>query len=167
MLLSDDNGTRRIDTIAELLQHPRVLPGTSDGGAHSKHGNGGFWSTDMIIWLTRETDGFSIEQVHEMIGRNARAFGFAGRGQISVGAPADLMIYDHAALDIAPKREYEVAHDLPGGDWRKIKRAVGVRYIVVNGVITFIDGIETGATPGQIIANGEDVSAARATIAAE
>lgn len=167
LLLSDDNGTRRIETIAELLKHPRVLPGTSDGGAHSKHGNGGFWSTDMIIWLTRETDGFSIEKVHEMIGRNARAFGFEGRGEISVGAPADIMIYDHALLDIVPKREYEVAHDLPGGDWRKIKRVIGVRYIVVNGVITFIDGIETGATPGEIITNGVEVSAAHETIAAE
>lgn len=164
LLLSDDNGTRQIDTIAELMQHPKVLPGTSDGGAHSKHGNGGFWSTDMLLWLTRETNRFTIEQVHELIGRNARAFGFAGRGQISVGAHADLMIYDHANLEVVPKREYEVVHDLPGGDWRKVKRARGIRFTVVNGEITFIDGEGTGATPGSIISNASrhDASAVAA-----
>jgi N-acyl-D-aspartate/D-glutamate deacylase len=154
LFVSDDNGTRSADVVSEILRHPRVLPGTSDGGAHSKHGNGGFWSTDMINWLTRESGAWTPEAVHALLARNARAFGLAGRGEIAVGAAADLIVYDPAALDVAPKHQYEVAHDLPGGDWRKIKRAVGMRYIVVNGELTFEDGVCTGQTPGEIISNG-------------
>jgi N-acyl-D-amino-acid deacylase len=165
LFVSDDNGTRKVESVNEILRHPRVLPGTSDGGAHSKHGNGGFWSTDMIKWLTRETDAWTIEEVHALLARNARAFGLEGRGQIAVGGHADLMIYDHAALDVTPKHQYEVAHDLPGGDWRKIKRAVGVRYVVVNGEITFEDSVCTGATPGVITGNGSVVP--RRAVAAE
>jgi N-acyl-D-aspartate/D-glutamate deacylase len=165
LMVSDDNGARNVATVTELLKHPRVLPGTSDGGAHSKHGNGGFWSTDMIKWLTRETDAWSIEAFHELIARNALAFGLEGRGRIAVGGPADLMIYDHAKIDVAPRHQYEVAQDLPGGDWRKIKRAVGVRFIAVNGEITFEDGVCTGATPGQIISNAGVRS--RTAVAAE
>lgn len=153
LLVSDDNGTRKVETITELLSHPRVLPGTSDGGAHSKHGNGGFWSTDMINWLTRETGAWTYEQVHALFARNAVAFGFEGRGMLTVGSAADIIAYDPAKLDITPKHQYEVAHDLPGGDWRKIKRAVGIRYIMVNGEITFVDGNCTDAVPGTLIAN--------------
>jgi N-acyl-D-aspartate/D-glutamate deacylase len=165
LFVSDDNGTRKIESVNEILRHPRVLPGTSDGGAHSKHGNGGFWSTDMINWLTRETDAWTTEEVHALLGRNALAFGLQGRGQIVVGGAADLMIYDPAALDVTPKHQYELAHDLPGGDWRKIKRAVGIHYTVVNGEITFEHGVCTGATPGVITGNGSIV--ARAAVAAE
>ena len=64
-----------------------------------------------------------------------------------------MMIYDAGKLDYQPRGRYEVLHDLPGGDWRKVTRAVGIRYILVNGVVTFVDGQETGAFPGQLLAN--------------
>jgi N-acyl-D-aspartate/D-glutamate deacylase len=154
LFVSNDNGTRSAAVVNEVLRHPRVLPGTSDGGAHSKHGNGGFWSTDMINWLTRESGTWTSEDVHALLARNARAFGLRGRGEISLGSAADLIVYDPATLDVAPRHQYEIAHDLPGGDWRKIKRAVGMRYIIVNGAITFEDGVCTGSRPGEIISNG-------------
>lgn len=153
LMVSDDNGTRRAETVLELLQHPRALPGTSDGGAHSKHGNGGFWSTDLLVWLTRDSQVCTIADAHAIIARNAKAFGFDDRGRIEVGLPADIMVYDHGRLAVTPSRQYEVVHDLPGGDWRKVKRAEGIRYIMVNGQITFIDGECTGAVPGEVITN--------------
>ena len=119
----------------------------------------------MLNWLTRETGAWTSEEAHALLARNARAFGLVGRGEIAIGGPADLMVYDPAELDVTPKHQYEVAHDLPGGDWRKIKRAVGIRYTVVNGEITFEDGVCTGATPGVIIGNGG--AAARSAVAAE
>ena len=79
MFSNDDNGTRKIETIAEIMRHPRVLAGISDGGAYCKHGNGGYWSTDFLIWLCAENDAFTREQVHQMLSqRNARAFGLDG-----------------------------------------------------------------------------------------
>ncbi|WP_176590554.1 MULTISPECIES: N-acyl-D-amino-acid deacylase family protein [Sphingobium] len=154
MFSNNDNGTRNVETIEEILSHPRVLAGISDGGAHSKHGNGGYWSTDLILWLTQEGTRISREQVHSLLSyRNARAFGLTDRGLLQPGYAADLMIYDADKLDYQPRGHYEVVHDLPGGDWRKVTRAIGIRHILVNGVETFTNGKETGATPGEIVMN--------------
>lgn len=154
MFSNNENGTRRVDVIAEILRHPRVLAGISDGGAHSKHGNGGYWSTDLLLWLTRETGAFQAEEVHHLLsGRNAQAFGFRDRGLLKPGYAADVMIYDPDKLDYYPRGHYEVVHDLPGGDWRKVTRARGIRYSLVNGEVTFKDGECTGAVPGRIVSN--------------
>jgi N-acyl-D-aspartate/D-glutamate deacylase len=155
------------ENLAELLRHPRVLPGVSDGGAHSKHGNGGFWSTDMIMQLTRETSAMRLEDLHHRLSaRNAQVAGFTDRGVLSAGAFADLIVYDWDRLSYDPPVRYEKLYDLPGGDWRKVKRAVGMHYIVVNGEVTFKDGVETGAVPGRILQSESSPEAGR-TIAAE
>ena len=151
MFSSEEVVTRDPELITELLRHPRVLAGVSDGGAHSKHGNGGFWSTDMIIWLAREIKTFSLEEVHNLMSaRNAQAFGLKGRGLIREGYAADIMVYDFDDLNFERGR-YEIVHDLPGGDWRKVTRAQGIRRIVVNGRVTFADNVCTGATPGRLL----------------
>jgi N-acyl-D-aspartate/D-glutamate deacylase len=152
-----------VGSVCELLQHPYVLAGTSDGGAHSKHGNGGFWSTEMIVRIAREAGALSLETLHSLLSaRNAQAAGFKDRGTLTEGAFADFFIYDFDALNRTPALRYEVANDLPGGDWRKVKRAVGIRYIGVNGDITFEDGVETGATPGRMVADDAPPPARRA-----
>jgi N-acyl-D-aspartate/D-glutamate deacylase len=154
MFSSEEVVTRDPEIITELLRHPRVLVGISDGGAHSKHGNGGLWSTDLIIWLARETRTFSLEEVHNLMSaRNAEAFGLTGRGVIREGYAADLMIYDFDELNYERGR-YEVVHDLPGGDWRKVTRPRGIRRILVNGRVTFADNTCTGATPGHVLKRG-------------
>jgi N-acyl-D-aspartate/D-glutamate deacylase len=141
-----------VGSVCELLDHPYVLAGTSDGGAHSKHGNGGFWSTEMIVRVVREAGAASLETVHNRLSaRNAQAAGLKDRGTLMPGAFADFFIYDFEALNRTPELRYEVANDLPAGDWRKVKRAVGIRYIGVNGEVTFEDGTSTGATPGRMV----------------
>ena len=57
-------------------------------------------------------------------------------------------------LDIEPEWVGEVAHDLPGGEWRRVQRAKGYRSIIVNGVETFADDKCTGATPGKLLRHG-------------
>ena len=47
-----------------------------------------------------------------------------------------------------------VTHDLPGGEWRRVKRAKGYHSIIVNGQETFADGKCTGATPGKLLRHG-------------
>ena len=47
--------------------------------------------------------------------------------------PADIVVYDFERLGVLPS---EVAHDLPGGEWRRIQRAEGYRWILVNGEVT-------------------------------
>lgn len=140
--------------IAELLRNPHLLPGTSDGGAHSKHGNGGFWSTDLLIQAGRDSKTLTLEEIHQALSqRPAQAACLIDRGTLTVGNFADMFIYDLAQLNRLPELRYEKVHDLPGGDWRKVKRPAGIRYIAVNGEITFVDNAETGVTPGQFVSN--------------
>ena len=77
--------------------------------------------------------------------------GFLDRGVLAEGRPADLVIYDYDALKCTPS---EIAHDFPGGEWRRIQKAEGYRYIMVNGEVTFRDGDCTGATPGKLLRHG-------------
>ena len=49
----------------------------------------------------------------------------------------------------------EVAHDLPGGEWRRVQRAEGYRYMMVNGDVTFVDGQNTGECPGELLRHGK------------
>jgi N-acyl-D-aspartate/D-glutamate deacylase len=81
----------------------------------------------------------------------AAVAGFTGRGTLVAGAPADIVVYDYEGLRSLPE---EIAHDVPGGDWRRIRRAAGYRYILVNGEVTFHDGVPTGATPGRLLRHG-------------
>lgn len=149
---SVENSGTNTDYVAEVLGHPRVLAGTSDGGAHSKHGNGGFWSTDILLHLTHESTAFTLEQAHHLLSlKAAEAFGLNKTGALKAGYAADMMIYDFDALDYQPRGKYVVVNDFPGGDWRKVTYAVGIRRIVVNGEVTFVDGQCTGATPGKIV----------------
>jgi len=48
----------------------------------------------------------------------------------------------------------EIARDFPGGEWRRIQKADGYRYTLVNGEVTFENGTSTGATPGKLLRHG-------------
>ena len=137
--------------MAEINAHPRVLPGTSDGGAHVKFWSGGQYGTDLLSWLVRDEGRITLEHMHYKLSKvPAEALGWRDRGSLVVGSAADIMVYDLAVLGV-PTREYETVWDLPGNDWRRIARAQGIRHIVVNGQETFTDNVCTGATPGQLL----------------
>lgn len=50
--------------VGELARNQHILPGISDGGAHTKFFTGGSYTTDMIAWLVRETRELTLEQAH-------------------------------------------------------------------------------------------------------
>jgi N-acyl-D-amino-acid deacylase len=78
--------------------------------------------------------------------------GFKNRGTLREGSKADIVIYELDKLGIGPM---EIAHDFPGGEWRRVKRAEGYRKILVNGQVTLEDGKPTGAMSGSLLRNGE------------
>ena len=138
--------------VGALCRDQHVIPGISDGGAHTKFFTGGSYTTDLITWLVRDTGEMTLEDAHYHLSYlPAQAAGFKDRGHLREGMPADVIVYDLENLKRVPEVDYEVAHDFPAGEWRRIQRAEGYRYIMVNGVITFIDGECTGATPGDLI----------------
>jgi N-acyl-D-aspartate/D-glutamate deacylase len=132
-----------------------VLPGISDGGAHTKFFTGGSFTTDLLTWLVRDTGELTLEQAHYRLSYlPAQASGFIDRGFLREGAPADIVVYDLENLKRVPEIDYEIAHDFPAGEWRRVQRAEGYRYIIVNGHVTFKDGECTGATPGELLRLG-------------
>ncbi|MEY2463608.1 MAG: N-acyl-D-amino-acid deacylase, partial [Acidimicrobiaceae bacterium] len=141
--------------IAEMIRSGLIVPGISDGGAHMKFFVGGTFTTDYLTWMARDSEALTLEEVHHSLSAlPARVAGFKNRGTIAEGAPADVIVYDLENLKTVPEGLFDTAFDLPGGDWRRIKRAEGYRWTIVNGAITFEDGKETGATPGRLLRNG-------------
>lgn len=78
------------------------MAGTSDGGAHVKFYSGGQFLTDLIQWLVKEEDRYSLVQMHHKLSAApADAFGFSDRGTLNVGKAADAIICDYEKLGIA------------------------------------------------------------------
>jgi N-acyl-D-amino-acid deacylase len=141
---------------ADMINNsPYTIPGVSDGGAHTKFFNGGSWTTDFLRWLVRDEPKVTLEEAHyRMSALAAHAAGFKDRGVLREGAAADVVVYDMEELDIEPHWVGEVVHDFPGGEWRRVQRAKGYQDIIVNGEVTFEDGVCTGATPGRLLRHG-------------
>ena len=130
------------DALREIVDYPWVIPGVSDGGAHTKFFTGGRYPTEFLSRIVREEHMCSLEHAHwRLSALPAHCAGFRDRGTLVEGAPADIVVYD---LDRLASLPTEVAHDVPGGEWRRIQRARGYRYILVNGEVTIEDDRETG-----------------------
>ena len=149
---ADQQGRDQAQITAEVLDSNHIVAGVSDGGAHVKFLTAGVYPTDMLTWLVRDEKVITLEDAHYKLSYLPAHFGgFRDRGALREGAPADVVIYDLEKLEVLPS---EVAEDLPGGEWRRIQKAKGYRYTMVNGEITFEDGEPTGAFPGRLLRNG-------------
>ena len=138
--------------VGELARNQHVIPGVSDGGAHTKFFTGGSFTTHLITWLARDNKELTLEQAHYRLSYlPAQAAGFNDRGFLRVGAPADIIVYDLEKRRRVPEIDYEVARDFTANEWRRIQRAEGYLWIMVNGVVTFKDGVCTNATPGELL----------------
>ena len=95
----------------------------------------------------------SLEEAHwKLSALPSWCAGFKNRGTVREGAPADLVVYDFDNLKVLPM---EIARDLPGDEWRRVQRAEGYHYVLVNGEVTIRDDTPTGETPGKLLRHGE------------
>jgi len=148
----DTQGRGTAQFTTEVLDSNLVVAGVSDGGAHVKFLTAGCYPTDTLAWLVRDEKTLSLEDAHYKLSYLPAHFGgFKDRGAILENAPADIVVYDLAKLEVLPS---EVAEDLPGGEWRRIQKSKGYNWILVNGEITFEDGEPTGAMPGKFLRSG-------------
>jgi N-acyl-D-amino-acid deacylase len=140
------------DSLREIIDYAWVLPGVSDGGAHTKFFTGGRYPTEFLSRIVREEAMCSLEHAHwRLSALPAHCAGFRDRGTLVEGAPADVVVYDLQKLGSLPT---EVAHDLPGGEWRRIQRARGYRFVLVNGEVTIENDRETGTHSGRLLRHG-------------
>lgn len=137
------------EAVAEIVKHPLTLIGASDGGAHTKFLTTGRYPTHFLTHWVRDKQLMTLEEAHwrlsTMVGW---AIGIRDRGWLREGMPADIVVYDMEKLAVRPM---ETVRDLPDGDWRRVQKADGYRFIVVNGQITFEDNVCSGALPGKML----------------
>jgi N-acyl-D-amino-acid deacylase len=142
----------RLDYLKEIVDDPYVLFGVSDGGAHTKFLTAGRYPTETLCKIVRDNAMLSLEDAHwRLAALPAQVAGFQNRGVIRVGAPADIVAYDLERLRVLPD---QVVHDLPGGEWRRIQKASGYRYVLVNGEVTIEDDKETHRHSGELLRHG-------------
>jgi N-acyl-D-amino-acid deacylase len=143
---------KSLEYLQEIVDDPYVLFGVSDGGAHTKFLTAGRYPTETLIKMVREHEMLSLQDAHwRLSALPAQLAGFTGRGTVTLDAPADIVVYDYENLSLLPE---EIAHDLPGGEWRRIQRPRGYRWILVNGEVIIEDDQETGRHPGQLLRHG-------------
>lgn len=146
----------KIEHLREIVDDPYVLFGVSDGGAHTKFLTAGRYPTETLCKVVREHGMISLEDAHWRLScLPAQVAGFKGRGVLAKGAPADIVVYDFDNLEVL---EDEIVHDLPGGEWRRVQRARGYRYVLVNGEVTIRDDQQTETYSGRLLRHGVDSS---------
>ena len=98
---------------------------------------------------SRDHKMLSLEETHwQLAALPAQLAGFTDHGVLKKGAPADVVVYDYENLEILPG---EVVHNLPGGEWRRIQRAKGYRYILINGKVTIENDEQTHIFSGKLL----------------
>lgn len=143
------DGPEWSDSVRKSQMDPRMLIGTSDGGAHLAKDDQSDWSTYFLATWVRERQVWSLEEgVRQITQMPAALLGFHDRGTLQVGKWADMMIFD--ADEIAPVRK-EFVHDLPGGVGRYKAYGKGVYATIVNGQPIVLDGELTGRKPGMVV----------------
>jgi N-acyl-D-amino-acid deacylase len=141
----------------KLLEHPNVLFGLSDGGAHcGVIADAGMPTFIMTHWGRDRTRGdlMSLEFIVESLtSKTAKAFGMFDRGEISEGKIADLNIIDFDALQL---HRPEAVFDLPAGGRRLVQRADGYDMTIKAGEVIFKAGEHTGALPGKLVRRSDE-----------
>ena len=137
--------------VAEILNHPYTHPCVSDGGAHTRYQTLGSWPVTFQANKVRDGGIMSLEKAHYKIAAlPAWISGFTDRGILREGYAADIIVYDQGKLGLLYDSPV-YADDFPGGESRIIQKAVGIRYNIVNGTVTFEESVCTDATPGKLL----------------
>jgi N-acyl-D-aspartate/D-glutamate deacylase len=149
--------TYNFDFFRKNMQHPNVLFGLSDGGAHcGVIADAGMPSFILSYWARDRVKGeqFPLEfLVRKLSSDTAKAYGLHDRGELKPGLLADINVIDFERLRLYRP---EAVHDLPAGGKRLIQRVDGYRYTVKSGQVTFDDGAFTGALPGSLVRGGRE-----------
>jgi N-acyl-D-aspartate/D-glutamate deacylase len=108
--------------------------------------HGGSWVRDRNLMPLEPA-------VRKLTGVQADILGFKDRGYLRPNAWADIVVFDPATVAPGPTRR---VRDFPAGAERLTADApIGIRHVVVNGVIVQQDGtrVNADARPGHVLRN--------------
>jgi N-acyl-D-aspartate/D-glutamate deacylase len=150
-LFSHNLADRGDDTLARRIMNPYSHISLSDGGAHIRYLTISTWPVHFLAYWVRERALTTLEHAHyKMSAYPAWLSDYKGRGTLRLGDFADIMIYNLDELGFVYNKP-TYAHDFPGNEWRRVEKPTGMRYIIVNGEVTFKDNECTGALPGKLL----------------
>jgi len=145
------------DNVLTMMQHPKALPGLSDGGAHVGTICDASFPTYLLSHWTRDrirkgSDGIALKRAVQMLTADGADYlGLTDRGRLKVGMRADINIIDYDGLDLAMP---EMVQDLPAGGQRLIQPVKGYMATFVKGEQVIANDEVTAARPGRLVRGG-------------
>ena len=139
----------QFDAVQHMLDHPQVVIGLGDSGAHCGQIMDSSLPTYFLKYWVKEREHFALEQaIHMLTAEPAQLFGIHDRGVLREGAYADVNVIDYDNLRLPPPT---FVYDFPAGSGRYIQKSSGYEYTLVNGQV-FMEGLDhTGAFAGQVL----------------
>jgi N-acyl-D-aspartate/D-glutamate deacylase len=137
------------ERVGNLLKHPRVHIGASDGGAHilsfSTYGDTGY----LFSHFVRDLNAMSIESaVKKITSDTASIWGIPDRGLLQQGYVADIVLFDPATI---ARGEEKYVKDVPGDGSRYVRDALGVDTVIVGGGIAWTAAKGYQETRGEVL----------------
>ena len=134
---------------SKRCDHPRVVIGLGDSGAHVGQIMDASLPTYFLKYWVKERQHFTLAQaIRKLTLDLAHLFGIQDRGVIRQGAYADLNVIDYDNLRLPPPT---FVTDLPANGSRYIQKSSGYKYTLVNGQV-FMEGLDhTGTLAGQVL----------------
>ena len=149
------------DNVLTMMQHPKALPGLSDGGAHVGTICDASFPTYLLSHWTRDRmrrgkPGIELKRAVQMLTADGADYlGLTDRGRLKVGGRADINIIDYDGLDLAMP---EMIQDLPAGGQRLIQPVTGYKATFVKGEQVIANDEVTKARPGRLVRGGRTIS---------
>ncbi len=141
--------------VEELITDEHTVITLSDAGAHADQLCDACYGTYLLGYWVRDKGVMTLPRaIHALTQRPAQLVGLTDRGLLALGRPADVVVFDPAAVGAGPLRRVQ---DLPGGGERLIADAIGIDAVIVNGVVLRRNGREQSDAhelPGKLLRGG-------------
>ncbi|MGB4943443.1 MAG: D-aminoacylase, partial [Candidatus Moraniibacteriota bacterium] len=152
LLASEGRAIVSLETLSEknvqkAIRHPFSIVssngsgynlGHAETGEHVHPRNFGTFPRVFAEYVRRQQSLSWEEAVHKMTGKPAKKFKLTGRGFLTVGAMADIVVFDPET--IADQATMEEPYQY----------ATGVEALLVNGILTIENGVYNGKRPGHV-----------------
>ena len=150
-------GVLPTEQMVKNITSPYTHISVSDGGAHTRFFVGSVWPVYFLGHWVRDEQIMSLEQAHQKISALPAWFAdMKNRGTLRIGDFADVMVYNQDELGFLYDKP-QFATDFPGGEKRLVQYPTGMRYILVNGNVTFQENECTGALPGKLLRSYDQI----------
>jgi N-acyl-D-aspartate/D-glutamate deacylase len=136
--------------IEQLVDHPMLMAGSSDGGAHLLTFCGADYTTRLLTdWVPAP---LTLERaIAKLTFLPAMSMGLWDRGLIRPGMAGDLVVLEPDRLAVGAVR---MARDFPAGASRLVFPSTGYHATLVNGEVATRDGESIGARSGHVLRGG-------------